>query len=223
MTVLTAPLNLARIPLNRYCREVRADLRDRGSLHRRVQSLFPDQLGPHPRAAAGVLFRLERTESCATLLVQSAIPVNRNALPTGYTSADVEYRDLAPLLDWAQAGRTVQYRIDAQPQRSVREPHRPGVERPRGKPVSLIGQDAVDWWHRQALLAGLQPHTILDLRQPIATVLRETAQSGSFRITRFEGTATITDPDALRTALRKGIGQGRSYGLGLLSIAPHRP
>ncbi|MFD6434343.1 type I-E CRISPR-associated protein Cas6/Cse3/CasE [Streptomyces venezuelae] len=37
---------------------------------------------------------------------------------------------------------------------------------------------------------------------------------------RFDGTATIVAPDLLRTALQKGIGRGKAYGCGLLSIAP---
>ncbi|MFD0404084.1 type I-E CRISPR-associated protein Cas6/Cse3/CasE [Kitasatospora sp. NPDC127116] len=222
MTALTEGLHLARLSLNPYSQEARDDLKERGSLHRRIQALFPDQLGAEPRAAARILFRLERTIQSATVLIQSAIPINRNALPTGYTNADVEYRDLTPLLDWAGTGRIVQYRIDAYPARAVRAPHEPGIARPRGKRVPLQGQDAIDWWHRQATLAGLQPHVVLDLEQPAVTANRDSGKRISYRVTRFEGTATITDPDSLQEALRQGIGQGRAFGLGLLSIAPTR-
>ncbi len=222
MTVLTERLHLARLSLNPFSQEVRDDLKDRGSLHRRIQALFPDQLGPEPRAAARILFRLERTERSATVLIQSAIPINRNALPHDYTTADIEYRELTPLLEWAQTGNAVQFRIDANPVRAVLPRLDPGQKPPRGKRVPLQGQDAVDWWHRKAERAGLQPHTILDLEQPAATARREGGRRIALRVTRFEGTATVTDPDALRDALREGIGQGRAYGLGLLSIAPHR-
>ncbi|WP_254667604.1 type I-E CRISPR-associated protein Cas6/Cse3/CasE [Streptomyces sp. SolWspMP-sol7th] len=37
---------------------------------------------------------------------------------------------------------------------------------------------------------------------------------------RFDGTATIADAEQLRTALVHGIGPGKAYGCGLLSIAP---
>lgn len=38
-------------------------------------------------------------------------------------------------------------------------------------------------------------------------------------LTRYDGTATITDPDALTHALLTGIGRAKPYGAGLLSLA----
>ncbi|MFE2167475.1 type I-E CRISPR-associated protein Cas6/Cse3/CasE, partial [Streptomyces sp. NPDC059447] len=35
----------------------------------------------------------------------------------------------------------------------------------------------------------------------------------------FEGTMTVTDPAALRRALLEGIGSGKAYGAGLLTLA----
>lgn len=37
---------------------------------------------------------------------------------------------------------------------------------------------------------------------------------------RYEGQLTIRDPDALRHAITTGIGRGRAYGFGLLTVAP---
>ncbi|MGX8910214.1 type I-E CRISPR-associated protein Cas6/Cse3/CasE [Streptomyces netropsis] len=37
-------------------------------------------------------------------------------------------------------------------------------------------------------------------------------------LTQFDGTARITDPDLLTTALHTGIGKGKPYGAGLLSL-----
>lgn len=36
----------------------------------------------------------------------------------------------------------------------------------------------------------------------------------------YFGKLTITDPDALRTAMSSGLGRGRAYGCGLLTLAP---
>jgi CRISPR system Cascade subunit CasE len=41
-------------------------------------------------------------------------------------------------------------------------------------------------------------------------------------ITRFDGIAMVTDPNALREAILTGVGRGKSHGCGLLSIAPLR-
>ncbi|MBE3002106.1 type I-E CRISPR-associated protein Cas6/Cse3/CasE [Nocardiopsis sp. HNM0947] len=38
----------------------------------------------------------------------------------------------------------------------------------------------------------------------------------------FDGQLTVTDPDALRAALRGGIGRAKAYGCGLMTLAPVR-
>jgi CRISPR system Cascade subunit CasE len=39
-------------------------------------------------------------------------------------------------------------------------------------------------------------------------------------LVRYDGTGLITDPEALTQALVAGIGRAKSYGAGLLSLAP---
>lgn len=214
-TAATQTVHLAQLRLEARSREVHRDLKDAARLHTTVQALFPDALGPTPRRATNTLFRVEREQTGALLLIQSTLPINRNALPSGYASR-VEYRDLGPLLDWVDEGRAVRFRIDANPLKSVRVP---GLQ--RGKRVPVSGEEALTWWGRQAGRAGLSNHFVLDLPQP--DVLGSHSESSiRLRAMRFEGVATVTDPEALRTAIITGIGRGRAYGLGLLSIAPYR-
>ncbi|WP_406395959.1 type I-E CRISPR-associated protein Cas6/Cse3/CasE [Streptomyces sp. NBC_00887] len=89
----------------------------------------------------------------------------------------------------------------------------------RGAVVALRGPDALAWWHRRATQAGLAPDTTTmeprNFRRP------RSAGPGPFhRLVQFDGTALITDPQSLATALVNGIGRGQSYGAGLLSLAP---
>ncbi|MFE0136971.1 type I-E CRISPR-associated protein Cas6/Cse3/CasE [Streptomyces sp. NPDC059037] len=221
MTTVAAPaatIHLARIALNARSRHVHDDLNDHTALHRRVSALFPDQGGASPRAAHNVLYRLERERTGATLLIQSTgITINRNSLPDGYALDTPEYRDLGPLLDWATTGRAIRYRIDANPTKC--EP-RPG--KGRGRRIPLTGDAAVTWWERQAERAGVSVNLNLDVPQPPVRASRGSDRNARLTVTRFDGIATITDANALRTAITTGIGQGRAYGLGLLSITPHR-
>ena len=41
-----------------------------------------------------------------------------------------------------------------------------------------------------------------------------------FRSALLEGTLTVTDPEKFRAALESGIGSGKAFGFGLLSVAP---
>lgn len=217
MTTPNPTVHLARITLNPRSRDVHHDLRDHTALHRRVSALFPDQGGNSPRTVHNVLYRLERELSGASLLVQStAITVNRNALPANYMANGIDYRELTPLLDWATPGRTVRYRIDAHPLKTE------FVRGQRGRRVSLTGEAALTWWERKAADAGLTPHLVLDTPQPPVLATRGEKKRAHLAVTRFDGIATVTDPGALRQAITTGIGQGRAFGVGLLSIAPHR-
>ncbi|AQS65598.1 type I-E CRISPR-associated protein Cas6/Cse3/CasE [Streptomyces pactum] len=210
-------VHLARITLNPRSRDFHNDLRDHTALHRRISALFPDQAGTSPRTAHNVLYRLEREPTGAKLLIQSTgITINRNALPASYTTADIDYRELNPLLDWATPGRIIRYRIDANPLKTEFVPGR------RGRRVPLTGEAALTWWERKAAHAGLTPQLILDTPQPPVLATRGDKKRARLNVTRFDGIATITDTHALRQAITTGIGQGRAYGLGLLSIAPHR-
>ena len=218
--VTTAAPHLAQLRLNGRSGAVHHDLGDAGRLHRRVQSMFPDTT---PRTGTSTLYRLEREPSGPVLLVQSMIPVNSKALPAGYTTG-VDHRDLAPLFAWIANGLTLRYRIDANP---IKAP-RAADSRERGRRVPLLGEEAVAWWERKAAAAGLLAQLILDTPQQPLLADRGTdgddkpQRRARLGMVRFEGVATVTDPDALRTSLTHGIGQGRAFGAGLLSIAPYR-
>lgn len=44
----------------------------------------------------------------------------------------------------------------------------------------------------------------------------------TFGAVLFEGVLRVTDAAAFRAALERGIGSGKAYGFGLLSVAPAR-
>ncbi|MHA4816090.1 type I-E CRISPR-associated protein Cas6/Cse3/CasE [Streptomyces aculeolatus] len=210
---------MTRIRLNVAHPAVRRDLADYTSLHRTVMTLLPDGLGPHPRQRAGALFRLERSDRQPLLLLQSHIPPDLSALPQRYGHADT--RDLTPMLNALTPGRPVRYRITANPSTRSRRPPGPG-EQPlpkHGRVLALGPTAAHAWWHRRATQAGLHLHATTSEPQPFRRP--DDDQPGPFhRLLQFDGTAQITDPAALTDALLSGIGRGKSYGAGLLTLAP---
>lgn len=223
MTTTLAPpttAHLTRVQINPWSHEAGRDLKDVQSLHRRVLGLIPDQLGAATRQAAGVLYRLERHPSQHTLLIQSTAPLDLNALPVGYATATDE-RDITPLLTWCREGASVRYRIDAVATRCVLGERDHTGRRQRGRRIPLHGPDAITWWHHRAERAGLTPDPTTTHASSQADLAgRKDTGRITEKLTRFEGTATITDPRTLRTAIATGIGRARTYGAGLLSIAP---
>ncbi|SDP62717.1 CRISPR system Cascade subunit CasE [Streptomyces sp. cf386] len=230
---LATTATLTRIRLNRRSKTVRRDLTDTIRLHKTVMLLVPDGLGKHPRQKAGLLFRLEDAtdDTPPTLLIQSHQPPDLTRLPQDYGSA--ETRALHPMFQALDPGRAVRYRITANASavRRALDNHQPVDNKNGRKVIALYGDDALAWWQRRAHQAGLALTTTdttpARFRRPrkrpnTATEPGETnpAPGAQHALTRFDGLATITEPDRLRHALLTGIGRGKPYGAGLLSLAP---
>ncbi|MGW0734441.1 type I-E CRISPR-associated protein Cas6/Cse3/CasE [Streptomyces sp. NPDC002851] len=192
-------------------------------LHRRLMALYPTDAGPDPRAQFGVLFRTEDTPTGPHILLQSTHAPDLSRLPDGYGTS--HSRPLDALLDALKPGLTLRYRCVAsavrKPGATTRELYNlPAV-------VPLNGPAADEWWLRQADASGLKPLTLHS--QPLEAAQgtrgpRNTDKRHRIRHarTRFDGTAAIVDPAQLRKKIIEGIGRGKAYGCGLLSIAPAR-
>jgi CRISPR system Cascade subunit CasE len=227
---LATTATLTRIRLNRRSPAARRDLADAVSLHKSVMLLAPDDLGANPRQQAGLLFRLEDAtdDTPPTLLVQSHQPPDLSRLPHHYGSA--ETRPLHPMFQALTAGRAVRYRItaNASAARRVLDDHHPVDNKHGRKIVALYGDDAFAWWQRRAHQAGLTLATTDSAPARFPRARRRADKPGEqahspgpmHALTRFDGLATITDPHQLSHALLTGIGRGKPYGAGLLTLAP---
>jgi CRISPR system Cascade subunit CasE len=213
---MTPAASLARIQLNTRSRDVQRDLRDATQMHKTLMRLVPDHLGDAPRRSAGLLFRVEETDHGVTLLVQATTPLDATGMPAGY--GHTEIKDLTPMFRALRKGLAVRYRIVVNPVKRERLPLE--LKDQRGKVIPLSGVDADQWWARRATEAGLHLNTLHATPLDPARPRGENAPAMRHSLIRYDGTATTTDPDALTVALRAGIGRGKSYGAGLLSLAP---
>ncbi|MCF6523771.1 type I-E CRISPR-associated protein Cas6/Cse3/CasE [Streptomyces sp. JJ36] len=215
---MTKPLWVTQIrPDTRNSRDARRDVRSAVGLHHRVMSLFPDDLGADARRQAGVLFRLDETPSGHMILVQSAVKPDPARLDPAYGMARA--KELTPLLEQLRNGTTVHYRITANATRKL------GKNTTAGRPkqvVPLHGQEAEEWWLRQADRAGLAVRTLTSVQLGDAVGARRDRHTVTHARTRFDGQAVVRDAEALAEHLASGFGRGKSYGCGLLSIAPAR-
>ncbi|WP_433933235.1 type I-E CRISPR-associated protein Cas6/Cse3/CasE [Sorangium cellulosum] len=243
---------LSRALLNPLSRAVRADLADVEGLHRTLMRAFPDDAGPHPREAHGVLFRVDEDARRGrfVLLVQSAACPDFTRLPDGY------FLDLRDDLGFAEsggpenpatrevgserarigAGDSFLFRLRANPTRRVDTKSGPDGKRRNGRRVELRDDASrLDWLRRKASASGFELHGPEDGTGASGTCVREERKllgrrpdaSGAPRVLTlapvlFEGRLRVTDADRFRAALAAGIGPAKAYGFGLLSIAPAR-
>ncbi|MBG0828220.1 type I-E CRISPR-associated protein Cas6/Cse3/CasE [Planomonospora sp. ID67723] len=200
---------LVRILPDLRRRDVNNDLADPDRLHKRMMMLMPDEMGERARAQTGVLFRVEDTRSGLQILVQSSMKPDLSRLPDGY--GEIALRELNGLLSRLQPGVLVHYRIIANPSKRLGKNAGPKA----GKIEALRGAAAEEWWVTRAAANGLAVAAVSSQSQ------QDIRAKGTVRhaAVRFDGSATVTDSDTLRAAVLQGVGRGKTYGCGLLSLA----
>ena len=103
----------------------------------------------------------------------------------------------------------------------------------RGKRVEIFGEEnQLAWLARKAgehgfrlLAASVNPNVVNARANPEGKVIgwRDRSQPPmKFGSALFEGELEITDAEAFKRTLAEGIGSGKVYGFGLLSVAPAR-
>lgn len=209
---------LSKLVLNERDRTVQRDLSNAHDLHRRIMQAFPDEQGDNPRADWNVLFRQEPDSDI--VLVQSGIAPNWTYLPSGYlsdrTDQPLQSKPFDLQMSQLQPGQILQFRLKANPSKRDKETHK------------LIGlfhaSDQMAWLERQATQHGFKPTGVDVIPTPNVFGVKAKGQAPIRILTvLYQGTLQITDSALLIAAIQQGIGRGRSYGCGLLSIAPLKP
>ena len=230
---------LSRLVLNPRHPVAQRDLADCHELHRTLMSAFPTAPeGVAARAHYGVLFRLElpRRGALPQVLVQSRAVPEWSRLPEGYlarngTVPNPACKPVDWLLERLQPGATFRFRLRANPTRRVSARHPQEAERWHGKRVDLRGEERqLAWLAQRAERCGFELlHAAVESPQgprvsvsPAGRVSgrREAGHRLTFGAVVFEGLGRVADPARFREALAGGIGPGKAYGFGLLSVAP---
>jgi CRISPR system Cascade subunit CasE len=201
---------LSRLVLNERHRAVYHDLGNVHAMHQRIMQGFPDESHDQARSEWNVLFRVE--PEARIILVQSDLLPDWSRLPEGYLEV-AETKAIASLLSGLTLGQVLRFRLKANPtKRDKSTGKRIGLRRP---------EEQESWLHRQSTRGGFE---VLELRvgSTGGVTGRQKDKPSSIQIETalFEGLLRIMEPEALREMLRKGIGRGRAYGCGLLSVAP---
>lgn len=231
-------LYLTRFVLDPMNHAVQRDLSDCHALHQRFMQAFPTAKSDSARAEFGLLYRIElagRQRSTPALLLQSETRGNWNVLPTGYLVDDLSdinpaVKEIGARYDRIESGDQFQFRLRANPTRRVLRPRTSDHDAMIGKRVQLFtDEERREWMKRK----GEQGGFVVDLealqigkgdvfgpRQYGNRGSGEKRERLTFEAAVFEGMLQVTDAELFRATLRAGIGSGKAYGFGLLSIAP---
>lgn len=228
---------LSRLILNPYSHKVRRDLGNCQDLHRTVLSAFPqtDTKQEGARAQFGVLYRIdvEKKTNKIVLLVQSAVEPDWKRLPDSYLAeTSLENPACKSVEETYSAnnlriGRKLFFHLRANPTQRI-VVYENNI-RQKGKRVEFqTEQEQVAWLKRKAEGLGFKLLSLKVSKDDILNlqVMPEQKVKGwkltkplTFGSVIFSGELEITNSDLFQKAIKDGIGSGKSYGFGLLSLA----
>ncbi len=234
---------LTKMILNPKCPQVRRDLGNPQELHRTVSKGFPEienqeNLKHHeqttPRNKFNILHRLEvdKHRGRAVLLVQSTVNPDWSFLPADYAD-ELRQRSVHEQYGQIENGMTLMFRLQANPTKRIGNSDQIAHERFKDKKnrrrVELrTDEERIKWLKRKGEEVGFQLANIKV--SPIPNVASVEEGKINFRKERsspkitfgsvvFDGVLVVTDEVKFKESIVSGIGTGKAYGFGLLSIA----
>ena len=197
-----------------------------------------------PRNEYNILHRLDivRHRGKAFLLVQSEVEPDWNFLSPDDYADELETKEISENYEAIENGITLVFRLQANPTKRIgksdekaKDRFKPAENKTIRRRVELrTDEERFEWLARQGEKGGFK---IADLKINPAVRNVISAKEGKIEFRKyegkdadgkktltfgsvvFEGVLTVTDPEKFREALRCGIGQGKAYGFGLLSVA----
>lgn len=218
---------LTQMPLNPQRRSTRDLVGSPQRVHAAVLAGFLPGVADRGR----VLWRLDADgpHSLNLFVVSEETPsFDALAEQAGWSSNPVwRTADYDKFLSALSVGQRWVFRLVANPVRAVRD----GESVRRGKRVPLIKEaDQREWLSSRAeqwgfsLVPGASGGSNLSVSQSKRARFDRHTDGVTRPVTvqsaQFDGVLEVTDGDALRQALTKGVGGAKGYGCGLLTLAP---
>lgn len=217
---------LSLLRLNPASRRAMCDVMDVHALHVRLMSAFPTTAGS--RAEVGLLHRVERDGAGRPqVLVQSRLRPDWSRLPERYLAAPAALKTIGGVLTVLKPGVRLRFRLRANPTKRLLRPERrvglpPRIDRGglEGKRVALLREEEqLAWLARRAQAAGFRIVSLLVRPEMDAGGRKTDGTNLAFGAVTFDGVLVVEDVARFREALEHGIGPGKAYGFGLLSVA----
>ena len=199
---------LTLLRLNPSSKLARDSFRDPQTVHKTLMRCFSSGLGDEPRKRVGLLWRIEAGD-VPTILMQSKAEPLFDDMPDGY--AGIRERNIDKHIESLHDDLIVNYRAVLNPTRNTRT----GGNNRR---VVIPAKARPQWVIERIANAGLE-----SISEPVITGMADRhITRGRNRIpvysVRVDGTARVSDANTLHASMRNGIGHGKAWGCGLLTV-----
>lgn len=217
----------SRLLINPQRREARKLLASPQAMHAAVLAAFPPDLTVE--STGRVLWRLDAQGHSYTLYIQSPEEPDLRHLQeaAGWAARPAETAHLGKLLNKLQPEQTWAFRFTGNPVKSL-----PTGGHKRGRVVPHVtAEQQIGWlvhkapqWGFEIVQGETEEHRVavtsredqrFSRKNPHAENRRSTV---TLRQAQFDGILRITDAELFKKSLLTGMGKGKAYGCGLLTI-----
>lgn len=207
---------LSRIVLDLRHPSVRQALRDCNDMHRNLMQGFPSvQVESLARDSANVLYRLvERREEVSLLVTSEAIPCRDALAARGYRLSADSPKDLSALEQVFTEGMVLRFELVTSPCKKLA-----GNQKNSRRVYLQTPEERMQWLMRKAEQNGFEILEASEYSHSISIDGTKQAMRIHYEAVRFVGILKILDTKCFWQAYCAGIGPGKSYGLGMLTVA----
>ncbi len=229
---------LSRLIPNPENREARQDIADVGQLHKTISHAFPE-LPPDSEFFNhyGILYRVDINQKTGvpSVLVQSNTKPDWEYLmeKDKYLLSPPDCKPVSDQYSTLHEGQTLVFRLRANVTKKIDTKTLSDGKRRNGKRVPLrTSEEQIKWLARKGNEGGFEilevsvDKDVYDIRiMPERDIeFEKKNKAKEHKVTYgsilFEGRLKITNSELFRQTLINGIGSAKSFGFGLLSIAP---
>ena len=188
---------------------VRAAVRDAQKIHRLVTGFFGMQ-----RGEGEILFRSRVRGAVVDLYLYSAQPVDPGRLLPDMKL--IAQRDVTRWLEGMENGTVLGFQLETMPFKKAAEA---GAKNSRRRALRTL-QEREAWLNRKAEQNGFRILSVEETAGEKLTARHPSENGGSLTVDSwvYTGRLCVVDAEAFRLAIRRGIGPGRAYGLGMLLL-----
>lgn len=202
-------MEIYKITLNISSLAAMRDMDDVNQLHRSLFRLFSKS--EDRMKSDELLWRVEPTpnkDGNPIILVQSSNPPNLERFTEKDWAVSIEGPvRMQGLLGAIRAGDRLRFRLRGNPTKKI-----------RGKNFALTSQaEKIEWLQKKAQVHGFDLETLQISQSGLIRGYKRDSEM-FFNSTLFDGTLTVRDAAEFEKTILGGIGRGKAFGFGLLSI-----
>lgn len=219
---------LSRIPLNPLCADALKLAADPYRIHQLLLGNLRTAHGEPSNATdpetAELLFRVDQSAEGPNLLAQSAAPFDWEAMGLHRSGGGRLLRGepaTKPFEPVFASGQRLAFRLLAQPSVAKAVPAPAAGElRPRGRRRACKGpEEQLAWLARKSRDCGFLVESV-GLSAHTWSNTKAAAKADRLGGIRYDGVLVVADPSLLARAVRLGVGRGKAFGFGMLSLGP---